>query len=951
MGKNYLIKREFGVGIAALLLLLAFIPFVNAYNFDEITTVALSNKSINTTDSLDKVKESVDNYFAMDENLYEVNEADTEADRTPQPKLGGNEAFGLWIRIVYNDKEFLEKIDINPQLIRGKLSDPKYRTPVKFNVDDDPGYDIETGFGFFEYGIDEIQEDGTYINHDAWATAFDFYQIDSLLKNQLGEIEIWQEFHVNLALIKNKHGPKNIQVTNSKVQSKLSTTLISFKRIIEHFENRLQIISQTPFKHLYTIVNTLYNYMYIKSSITKPSETQIQPLAADEDYIVTRVGYRSEEGQKIPLKFEKTFAMDRGSIFRPSVFQHEMNPYDIIGTASNDVMFAFQAYGAGNNSPSYDVEFDVNFEPAVYTITQFVPRTGRVIYYYHDVGAGDPLDITFSSNLLKGGDPDEEKEGTLSLSLTVDTPHEVTGSGKWMLFDPKIIGDHEPIGGKFVYAASHNFDVGFTVNSPRFEEKVEIRGIPKSAIFSWGIDTEIDIVKGKLIKVEVEGFADLTMSSPLSEIIVYYPKAEPDTPDITCMHVCNIPSSRELRTGASLNINKGSMLKMDIGGFVQHDISSQLGDITLYWPKADPYDPDAVFIQVPGKSFSNSGRTSALATLYVDPDDFSNPNNYIYANVERTASSDFGEINFYLPDVDIPIVKVYDVPGDAYARGRFEWNKLQGYARAQRSSSGGNVDPIKVNLVFDELLLSNELRIGNGHLQTDFKIAENGFFKFDTSNDMLGNTFKVTNNVTKDSLELNAGTISADNFEAGWTLDTAGDQIEIEELDLSGSLNLLKNFNISIDLEGKNVNFDGSWAIGEEGNFEVDFYQDENVLLDFDLSNDSKDIELKGYVELDKDLHFDMSWKWKQGEWGDHAYFKINENTNKANLKEINFYFTYTDNWGANITLYNTGIYVCIEWCWYNGKLYTWPVIKVFGTLDFWIKLDWLTNYKWFEVV
>ena len=953
MGKNYLIKRELGVGIIILLILTAFVPCIDA-NSEEIKTILSNDECIKKTSSstIEVVKETVDNYLMMDKNLYNSREINDKSLSSTQPKLGGSEAFGLWVRIVYNDNEFLEKVDISPQMIRGKLTDPKYRTPIKFNVDDDPGYDLETGFGFYKYGIDEIQEDGSSINHNAWATAFDFYQIDSYLDNQFGEIEIWQEFHVNLALIKNKNSAEKFDQAHNYPQAKLISTIQSLLVLLEQQQKQQQQnLGYSNFVFVYENLKNVFNLITLKSTEILQNGDIIKPLAADEDYIVTRVGYRSDEGQKIPLKFEKTFAIDRGTIFRPYVFQHEMNPSDIIGTASNDVMFGFQAYRAGISNPSYDVEFCVNFDPAVYTVTQFVPRTGRIIYYYHDVGTGDPLDITFSSNLIKGGDPDEEKEGTLSLTLTLDTPYEVTGSGKWMLFDPKIIGDTSPLGGKFVYAASHKFDVGFTVNSPRFEEKIEIRGIPKSAIISWGVDTEINIMQGELIEVEVEGFADLTMSSTLDDIIVYYPKSEPDDPDVTCLRVNDIPSSRELRAGASLNIDKGNMLKVDIGGFVQHSMSSQLGDITLYWPKADPHDPDAVFINVPGGSFSSSGRTSAQATLYVDPDDFSNPNNYLSARAERTSNSDFGEINFYLPNIDIPIVKIYNIPGNALARGKFEWNRLQGYARAQRSSPGGNVDPIKVNLVFDKLILSNELRIGNGHIQTDFKIAEDGFLKFDTSNDMLGNTFEVGNQETADSLVINAGTISAENFEADWNLDTAGEQIELEDLALRGSIKAFKNFNISIDLEGKNVNFEGSWSMGEEGSFEIDFNQDENIILDFDLGNASEDIELKGYVELDKDLHFDISWKWEQGEWGDHAYFKINENTNKANLKEINFYFTYKDKWGANVTLYNSGIYVCIEWCWYNSKLYTWPVIKVYGTLDFWVKLDWLTNYKWYEVV
>ncbi|MCK5112070.1 MAG: hypothetical protein KAQ84_00880, partial [Thermoplasmatales archaeon] len=782
--KSDILKKGLGAGIAVLFIVVAFAPSINAsvekiysnnrlidinactapsVNSEVTNIVSGSYKTITktTTSTMEIVKETVDKYLKMDENMYKHENIDERSLYSPQPVLGNDEAFGLWVRIVYNGNEFLEKIDIDSQMIRGKLTDPKYRTPIKFDVDDDPEYDIETGFGFFQYGIDEIHEDGSTTNHGAWATAFDFYQIDSYLDDQLGEIEVWQEFHVNLALIKNKNNVvENSAPSNSQPQFIKKTH--SLQSILKQLQKKLaNMIGQTDFAVIHKLLNNVLNHPKMGCSKTLLREDKIKPLPADEDYIVTRVGYRSDAGQKIPLKFEKTFAIERGTIFRPFVFQHEMNPNDIIGTASNDVMFGFQVYRAGYSSPSYNVEFDVNFDPAVYTVTQFIPRSGKITYYYHNVGTGDPLDITFSSNLLKGGDPNEEEEGTLSLTLTLDTPNVVTGFGKWMIFDPKIIGDNSPLGGKFVYAASHKFDVGLTVSSPRFEEKIEIRGIPKSAVFSWGVDTDINIVQGELIDVEVEGYAGLTMSSTLDDVIVYYPKSDPDNPDVTCLRVSDIPSSRELRAGASLNIDNGSMLKLDIGGFVQHDMSSQLGDITLYWPKADPYDPDSVFINVPGGSFSSSGKTSADATLYVDLDDFTNPDNYVYAKAERTSSSDFGEINFYLPNVEIPIVQVYEIPGNALAEGKFEWNKLQGYARAQRSSPSGNKDPIKVNLVFDTLILGNELRIGNGHIQTDFKIAEDGFFKFDTTNDMLGNTFEVSNSATGNSLVIDAGTISA----------------------------------------------------------------------------------------------------------------------------------------------------------------------------------------------
>jgi len=919
-----------------------------------VTGIALHSKKADVfTDALPAVlnemqiiKETVDKYVNMDEYLYEKQSTNEDPPVEPLPILGGNEVFGLWITIEYNGQTYSKQVSITLQGIRGKLTDPLYRTPIKFDVDADPDYDMEAGFGFFRYGIDECLEDGSVKNHAAWATAFDFRQIGNWLDDQYGELEVWQEFHVNLAAIKNKGN--NQQVSSSPhstvVQKKTMTGSPLVKLINRINQHRLQV----GFAPLSAPVNNM-----VLNGESEPTIPAV-PLPASEDYIVTRVGYRSRAGDKIPLQFEKTFAVDRAGIFRPAIFQHEMNPHDVIGTAGMDVLFGFQVFQQGMSNPAYDIEFCVNFEPACYVVTQLTPLSGKIFFYYHNLGIDDPLDITFSSNLLKGGSTAEEENSTFSLTLSLDDVDGMAGPGKFMAFDLHVIGDSSPLGGHFTYWASDKFNAAVTANSPWFKEKIEVKGIPKKAVFSWGVDAELEIVQGEMIDAVIEGFVDLTMSDSLDNIILYYPKGDPENPDVTCFKVSDIPSSRQLRAGASLTIDNGSMLKLDIGGFVSHTMSSQLGDITLYWPKADPCDPDAVMAYVPGGSFSQSGKTSAEATLYVDsdPDNFwTNDQNYFRGKVERTASSDFGRINFYLPNIDIPILEVYNVPGNALGKGKFWWNQLKADVYANRQASGGQKDPIKLNLVFSDLLISNELRIGNGHLDLGCKFAEDGYFELDTSNDMLNNTFEISNLATGHGLTIDAGTISAEQFKVDWELDTSGEQIQLENMAVQGELTAFRNFGVDIEYDGDVIDFEGDWSMGESGAFEIDYYQNDPIRFDFDLDDISEDIDFHGYVELKNDLHFDMSWKWKQGEWGDHAYFKINENTNEANLKEINLYFTYKDDWGADVTLYDAGIYVCVEWCWYNGKLYTWPVINVYGTLDFWVKLSWLTNYDWYEIV
>jgi len=698
------------------------------------------------TETMEIIKETVDSYLNMDEYLYQKPEQTPQQQMLPQPVLGDGEIFGLWITIEYNGQQFSKKVDISQWSIRGKLSDPNYRTPIKFDVDSDPSYDIETGFGFFRYGIDEITDGGT-ISHSAWAAAFDFMQIYDGLDDQLGELEVWQEFHVNLGLITNSASSQSQQV---HAQLHTYSTRSLLERIIERMATRISSMgtASSPLFIQHIVENTVQE----KTISQQHGDNPMAPLPAAEDYIVTRVGYRSRAGDKIPIRFQKTFAVAKDNIFRPAIFQHEMDPNDVIGTASTDVLFGFQAFQEGMTLPTYDVEFCVNFDPACYVVTQLTPLSGKTFFYYHSASA-EQTDITFSSNLLKGGSTAEEENATFSLTLSLDSvPNELVGPGKWMSFDLNLIGEGSPLGGDFNYRASHQFNVGITVGSPWFDEKIAVKGVPTQAKFEWGLDAVIDIVQGEFLYVETIGFVSLTMNSDLEEIAIFYPKADPEIPDVKWASVKDIPSSRRIEAGASLDIDNGSMLQVDVDGYVQHDMSSSLGDISIYYPKPDPYnDPDILLFQIPSGSFADYGRVGAEATLYVDPDPdqfWNNSNNYFYAKVERTASSDFGEANFYLPNIDIPLVQVYNIPGNAYGRGKFWWNQLKADLRAERSSSSGQKDPIKFNLVFDDLLISDELRIGNGYIDVKGKIADEGYFELDTSNDMLNNSFSIKNLAT-----------------------------------------------------------------------------------------------------------------------------------------------------------------------------------------------------------
>ena len=70
--------------------------------------------------------------------------------------------------------------------------------------------------------------------------------------------------------------------------------------------------------------------------------------------------------------------------------------------------------------------------------------------------------------------------------------------------------------------------------------------------------------------------------------------------------------------------------------------------------------------------------------------------------------------------------------------------------------------------------------------------------------------------------------------------------------------------------------------------------------------------------------------------------------TSIKSINDINLYFTYQDTWGAEVNLANAGIYVCVDWYWYNLFLYIWPVIDIYGDLDLHLLLDgdWYYNVE-----
>ena len=280
-----------------------------------------------------------------------------------------------------------------------------------------------------------------------------------------------------------------------------------------------------------------------------------EPLPADNDSFAVGVGYRTAPGERIPQYVEKRFAFAKENIFSPTIFQQVMKT-EPSGADPLELLYGFRSYNGSTNTLKYDIAFSVEFSPFITLTTQFIPL-GGYIYYHFDTGSqhSSETKITYSSDIHVGGG-----DG-VSLSLVFDKIDTTMAQpGRWMSFGLR----RNPHG--FDYESSNIFNVAVIVDSPWFSQKVRINGLPKTLSYEWKIfdDFEVTFVQGELFYVNVRGYADVTMSSPINEIIVYYPKLkDPNDADVPFLQVNNIPSSRRLEAKATLNIQNGSMLRID----------------------------------------------------------------------------------------------------------------------------------------------------------------------------------------------------------------------------------------------------------------------------------------------------------------------------------------------------------------------------------------------------
>jgi len=484
----------------------------------------------------------------------------------------------------------------------------------------------------------------------------------------------------------------------------------------------------------------------------------------------------------------------------------------------------------------------------------------------------------------------------VALSILLDSIDDSLGrSGRWMSFDIDMVGDLEPLGGNIHYTASHSFTIGILLISPMFEEKIELCDIPQRVDIAWDLD--FMLIPSPILYAHVDGYIDVSMSS-------------------------------------------------------------QIGNLNVYYPKTDTTYEDKIFITIP-KGIPKDTRFEAEATLNLDITDLQNNENYVSGKIKHDCSDNIDDIQVFLPDEEVPVLRVTDIPAYSDVNGKLYWNKLQGHVYVWRGSSGPP-DPIEINLDYKGFHIHDIVTIRNGYIDTRFKVDTNGYFFFDTSEGIIGNELEVDNTDTGDSISLFIDEVSADNLQANWDIDTSGNKLKINDIGFNGMVDTMKGLILDLDYNGKTTSLNLDWIFGKTGSFQIAVDQEDDFTIDFSqFALNSSVFQIGGGITLSDVIEIDMDWQLKQGEETgsgnvDPGFFSINKNNDQAMIKEFDFYLTYQDQYGVNINFDNLQFYLDFEW-WKGDRLlpYMWLDYEV-SSDDFDVDLLW-TNLngetQWYENV
>ncbi len=893
------------------------ITFNNVLESPEVNTQILNDISTDLNNYL-----NFDKYNELSTQKNSV--ADVEFPWTDRPIPTGAGDFVDWvINVNFNGQYFQQEISISPlDFVRRFINNPWYFESCFFDVDQDGKDDLEVYYSIFLSQLINYQES---IDEKSIRTVLRVDTAD--ITDRTAKLEVWSELSFNIGLIltgKSKDVSKNY-FTNS---------VSPLNNILEKLKLRLEKFNFPVIKNILTLILNKLN----KNTQKTNDEPPLGVLASSDDWISMGIGVSSPAGEEIPIWFEKRFNVAKENILSPTIYEQEI--CQLTSKEPLALLFGFKSFKGVSNYPVIDTAFSVEFDPAIYIRMQYIPLKGYVYYNYDTASScSKETNVTFSARLKEG------IEENVKLTLIFDNTQDIASGGNWMSFDLNALG--------FEYKANKKFNIGVLVSSPIFSAKAKLVGVPSSINYFFDSNLEIEFIQGTKFEADVDASLNLDMNSNLDDIILYYPKLGPSEPDVEFIKISGVPKDQKFYATTHVKVVNGTQVNFLGEGSVGLDMSSDLDSITVYYPKANPADPERKFIDIPS-GIPREQEIGAKFQLNLNVDDFYDQENYVYGRAYRTSSGSINQISLYGPRTTNPepFVEITHIPSNADIDGKILWNQLKGQVSASRSDTT-TVDPIIFNVDIGTFNLYNNFSIGNGETTLAGHLADPGYIYFDTQNDVMGEQLIITDTSTGNQFTIYAGKVIATDLRVDWDVDFTKEPIPIEELAVIGDLSLLQDFFVSATFQGKNLDFEGNWEIGEEGEFSIDFNQDEPIVIVVDdLMKNSTKFDVSGGVTISEDFHFDIKWNWKQGmSYDDPGYFLINEDSSAPNFDTIFLNITYTPDgyqepqYGIEAGANNVGITLYLKW--WKGQSMIIPMLWYWYDISGDFYLDLLWNGHW----
>jgi len=229
--------------------------------------------------------------------------------------------------------------------------------------------------------------------------------------------------------------------------------------------------------------------------------------------------------------------------------------------------------------------------------------------------------------------------------------------------------------------------------------------------------------------------------------------------------------------------------------------------------------------------------------------------------IDLDMSSNLDRARLYLQGSSKPFIDMHNFPQKLEMGGTINVGALSGSAYINKYSGGQTT--ITVPLQYDKWEIQATLKISDGYGQASFNLPDGSSnyvsAGLDTNNGpLLGfDVAVIDTSSSKTVLLIEVGGIATNDFLIGFD----NNEGQISNFQVSGSVSEFINLKVTIDFQTVNFGIEGTWELGEGGQFLIEL----NKPVEFtfvDLT--SPQFKMYGYISLYGNRKLSLDWEFKE---------------------------------------------------------------------------------------